>query len=283
MSQVKVTLNGMYNGSPKIYSLAPDGTELFSSIRKEKIESAYFTFDGISEDVQFEDIAIHGGPDRAILHYCTDDYEFLKSKIDVFHKANNVVHKLPRDEKYQSPSFGENISSSGDMNARSVCIGDIYRVGGALVQVTQPRKPCLKLNHVFEYPMFSVFAEENACSGWFYRVLEEGKVSVGDEIVLVERLNPDISVSQVNRLTWDDTLTESELNAMIQCEEVPDKWKSFAKTYLEKSYPGRAFPRLIGTDKAFLSSAQLKRKNKGLLYSGIKIVLILILSYLLFK
>jgi MOSC domain-containing protein YiiM len=249
----------LYYGAPNIYSLAPDGTELFSSIRKQKFESGIATKDGFVEDVQFEDIAIHGGPERALLHFDTADYQLLQSKIKQFHKANNVKQDLPKASLYKSPAIGENISTDGTMNAKTVCIGDIYRVGNTLLQVTQPRKPCLKLNHVFEYPMFSVFAEENAACGWFYRVLEEGEIKIGDQFIFVERTYPNVTVFQVQRTIWDETMSEKELEEIIACEPLAGGYKTIAKNYLEKGFPGIGWKRLIGTEKAFLSKDQLKK------------------------
>lgn len=83
------------------------------------------------------------------------------------------------------------------MNEWNVCIGDKIRVGSVLLQVSLPRQPCFKLNHRFGIKGFARETWERSWTGWYYRVLEEGWMCVGDEVVLVERIHPSWTIERV--------------------------------------------------------------------------------------
>ena len=70
-----------------------------------------------------------------------------------------------------------------------MCIGDVFRIGAATVQVSQPRQPCWKINHKFGEDELMRFVAEHCIAGWYYRVLEGGAIAAGDAFELVER-NP---------------------------------------------------------------------------------------------
>lgn len=83
------------------------------------------------------------------------------------------------------------------MNERNVCIGDKIRVGEVLLQVSLPRQPCFKLNHRFGVKGFAPNTWKLSRTGWYYRVLEEGWMGVGDSIVLVDRKYPSWTIERV--------------------------------------------------------------------------------------
>ena len=97
--------------------------------------------------------------------------------------------------------LGENISTSG-MTEHEVCIGDIFRLGGARVQVSQPRSPCWKIDRRLKVDDASRFVEAAGITGWYYRVLAPGMVGAGDEIALLERPNPWLSLAYY----WDEVM-----------------------------------------------------------------------------
>ncbi|HEX7074586.1 MAG TPA: MOSC domain-containing protein, partial [Hyphomicrobiaceae bacterium] len=84
------------------------------------------------------------------------------------------------------PAFGENLSTLG-ITEETVHIGDIYQVGGVILQVSQGRQPCWKLNARFNRPDMAWRVQMTGRTGWYYRVLREGWIETGDEFVLVER------------------------------------------------------------------------------------------------
>ena len=90
----------------------------------------------------------------------------------------------------QPGAFGENFSSE-QLTESELCLGDIFRVGEALIQCSHARQPCWKLNHHFGKPDVLKTVIKTAKSGSYFRVLEEGRVQAGDEMVQQDRPLPD--------------------------------------------------------------------------------------------
>ena len=93
-------------------------------------------------------------------------------------------------------AFGENISTWGLLEDE-VCIGDRFRLGTALVEISQGRQPCWKQGARMEWPALPALMVKTRRSGWYYRVIEEGVAAEGDQLVLVDRPQPDWSVARV--------------------------------------------------------------------------------------
>ena len=89
--------------------------------------------------------------------------------------------------------IGENLSAA-DMNEHNVCIGDIYKLGSAIVQVSSPRIPCWKIDAKFKQPDLHQFISQHRLNGWYYRVLEAGHIKLNDEFLLQQRPNTNISI-----------------------------------------------------------------------------------------
>ena len=98
--------------------------------------------------------------------------------------------------------LGENLSVE-DLDDEDVCIGDCFRAGTACLQVSQPRQPCNTLARYWHCPGLLPAIWETARSGWYFRVLEEGEVSPGDPLTLLERPHPDWSSARVLRAFRD--------------------------------------------------------------------------------
>ena len=98
-----------------------------------------------------------------------------------------------------SGAFGENVSTSG-WTETDVCLGDRFRLGTALVEIAQGRQPCWKQSHHLSTNAVVKAMVATARTGWYYRVIEEGEVAAGDEILLVERPLAEWPVARVFRL-----------------------------------------------------------------------------------
>jgi MOSC domain-containing protein YiiM len=121
----------------------------------------------------------HGGPDQAALCYSADHYPRWREEL-----------VLPE----MSPGgFGENLTIAGQ-DEHSVCIGDVYSAGGALIQVSKPRGPCFKISWRWRRADLQARVEASGRHGWYVRVLYEGLVEAGQEVCLEERPHPDWSV-----------------------------------------------------------------------------------------
>jgi MOSC domain-containing protein YiiM len=166
----------------KIARFTDDGET--SAIAKSRVDGACAVrFLGIEGDEQ-ADLSVHGGPDKAIHHYPRDHYRWWQDR-------------LPgRDVLGTAGAFGENISTSG-LTEREVCIGDRFRLGTALVEVCQGRQPCWKQAHRLGDKGVVAAMVKSGRTGWYYRVLEEGRVAAGDELVRVARRHPEWSVERV--------------------------------------------------------------------------------------
>ncbi|KAG6362702.1 hypothetical protein INS49_007795 [Diaporthe citri] len=129
------------------------------------------------------------------------------------------VDKALHTEINNSPSvgFGENLSFSG-LNEGNVCIGDKFRLGAeVVVQVSEPRQPCYKLNHRFEYKKMSRLVQDTGMAGWSFRVLKPGFIQEGDELVFVERMYPQWSLNRVQDFLYrevDNMEANEELGGM---------------------------------------------------------------------
>ncbi|WP_156842662.1 MOSC domain-containing protein [Novosphingobium aquimarinum] len=160
----------------------PDGTP--SAIAKAPAKGPVrVTRLGLEGDAQ-ADLAVHGGPDKAVHHYPHDHYSWWGEAIG--------AHPL-----LATPgAFGENVSTEG-LTEETVAIGDVYRLGSALVEVSHGRQPCFKLDARFGRRDILSNVVGSRRSGWYYRVLEEGAVEAGDALDLVERPWPDWTVARV--------------------------------------------------------------------------------------
>ena len=125
------------------------------------------------------DPRVHGGPEMAVLCYSADHYPRWREELGI--------------PEMGPGGFAENLTITGQ-DELTVCIGDVYRVGTATVQVSQPRGPCYKISYRWKRPDLLRRCESNGRHGWYLRVLEEGAVQAGQPVVLVERPNPTWSV-----------------------------------------------------------------------------------------
>lgn len=202
------SIQGLYIGS--IASLG----ERTSAIAKRPTASADLTPLGLRGDQQADRVN-HGGPERALLQYCARHYADWR-------------RELPAAAGLNPPGFGENLSTAL-MDEDSVCIGDVYRIGGARVQVSQPRSPCWKLNAHSAVPDLALRVQDSARCGWLYRVLEPGRVAVGDAIELLERPQPEMTVATLMRAVYRDTAEPALLERIAALAELSPNWRNKAK------------------------------------------------------
>lgn len=168
---------------------------------------------GLAGDEQ-ADLTVHGGPDKAIHHYPHDHYAFWREAIG--------DHPLLA----ACGAFGENIASHG-LTEEAVCIGDRWRLGTALVEVSQGRQPCWKLDHRFGgLPVNARMVKARRC-GWYYRVIEEGRVAAGDGLELLARPYPQWTVARVFGLliAGDHKRDPDGLQALGAVGSLAEPWK----------------------------------------------------------
>ncbi len=138
---------------------------------------------GLAGDEQANPVH-HGGPDKALHHYPYDHYAHWRGVLD-----DHPLLAMPG-------AFGENIATLG-LTEDAVWLGDRFRLGTALVEVSHGRQPCSKLDHRFGRKGVCAGIVRNGRSGWYYRVVEEGVLGPGDTITLVERGLPAWSLARL--------------------------------------------------------------------------------------
>ena len=152
----------------------------------------------------------HGGIEKACYLYSEDHYDYWKSLYPTL--------------DFNFGMFGENITIKG-LDERTIMIGDIYRIGGATVQVTQPRQPCFKLGLVFKtQKILKQFINSNY-PGIYLKVLEGNCVKPGDSMELIERQHNSMSVKEIYRLLYDKKPNEEDLEFAISINTLANSCK----------------------------------------------------------
>ncbi len=150
-------------------------------------ESILLTSEGFVGDVQ-ADRRVHGGPEKAVHHYAAENYARLAE-----HFPTLAAQLIPG-------SIGENVSTCG-WDEHKVCIGDTFRLGDTLIQVSQPRSPCWKIDHRYATDGIARRVAETGLTGWYYRVLAAGTVTLGSALEFVDRPPNAIALSELWE-TW---------------------------------------------------------------------------------
>lgn len=171
------------------------------------------------------DLSVHGGPNKAVYGYPSEHYEYWKQE-------------LP-DMELPWGMFGENFTTSG-LHEAELGIGDRFRVGSAVVMVTQPRLPCYKLGIRFGRSDILRRFLSSGRTGFYFAVVQEGEVAVGDEIELLERKTDALKITDITRLYVHDKHNIDLLRRAVSLEALPESWRDYFQRELAK----------LGVDKA---------------------------------
>ncbi|MBO1520093.1 MOSC domain-containing protein [Oceanisphaera pacifica] len=211
-----------------------------SAIHKQPILTRqYCDFTGLVDDTQVS-TAYHGGVERALHYYPKEHYAYWQA----WFLGMGLKSAKPL---LSAGGFGENISGTG-LIEQEVCIGDIYRLDNALIQISQPRSPCYKLNARFSYPAFSVLVQANGRTGWLLRVLETGEVGPEANLALVERPYPNISVKRAADIVYNQAFNPSGLAELAALTSLSPSWRKKAREYLAAGQVTDWSMRLLGPD-----------------------------------
>ena len=168
---------------------------------------------GLAGDEQ-ADRTVHGGIDKAVHHYPADHYDWWRE-----HLGNPALLDAPG-------AFGENISTTG-LDETNVFLGDRFRLGTALVEVSQARQPCWKLDHRFGTKGVMAQVVKTRRTGWYYRVLEAGELRAGDTLDLFERPYPDWPLASLFGLLIGGEAKDrpADLRALRDVPVLAETWK----------------------------------------------------------
>lgn len=204
-------------------SLAPLGKHgVPSGIFKRPLDrEVTVTRSGLVGDAQGDE-KHHGGPEKAVHHYPFEHYAAWMEDV-----PDLAVH-LGR-----AGAFGENISTEG-MTEANVCVGDVYRLGTVVLEVSQARQPCWRLNERFELKTMARHVQESGRTGWYYRVRQEGRIGPEDRIDLLDRPAGDWPLARILHALHRDTLNAGELMQLASLETLTASWRDLARRRLER-------------------------------------------------
>ena len=208
---MQVSIRALLSGRVRPFARGQD-----SAISKAPLSGKVrITRSGIVGDEQ-ADAVHHGGPDKALHQYPFEHYERWRGESD---------HADLRD----AGTFGENISSLG-LTEDDVCIGDRLRLGSALVEISQARKPCWKQGDRLDWTQLPALMVQEGRSGWYYRVIEEGEVEIDDALTLVDRPLPDWTVRRVFDLivAGKNKNDKAAFRALAEMDVLFDGWRKIA-------------------------------------------------------
>lgn len=166
------------------------------------------------------DLRVHGGPHKAVYAYSIENYEYWKER--------------RTGEEFPSGQFGENFTVEG-MTEDRVRIGDQFRIGTAVVEVTQPRVPCFKLALKMGDPQFPKHFLRSERVGFYLRVLEEGEVGAGDAIELVSAGPEQMSVKEIVHLLYFDKKDRKGAQRALRIPALSPGWRESFEEILAKA------------------------------------------------
>jgi ferredoxin-NADP reductase/MOSC domain-containing protein YiiM/ferredoxin len=165
------------------------------------------------------DLAGHGGVNRAVMVYQLDSYRYWERQL---HRTN-----------FSYGQFGENFTVDGLPDAE-VCIGDRYRIGAALFEVSQPRVTCYRLGIRMDEPQMAALVVAHHRPGFYLRVLEEGEVGAGDEIVKVADGSERMSVAEIDALLYLPNHPSEQLERALRIRALSQGWQDSFQAMLQK-------------------------------------------------
>ncbi|MGO9436281.1 MAG: MOSC domain-containing protein [Terracidiphilus sp.] len=161
------------------------------------------------------DLAGHGGEHRAVMVYQLDSYRYWEEYL--------------QRHDFEYGQFGENLTVDG-LRDSEVCIGDLYRIGGALFEVTQPRVTCYRVGIRMNNPAMPALLVSHGRPGFYFRVIEEGEIGAGDEIVKVADGPEHVTVQEIDGLLYLPDHPPDRLQSALRIPALSAGWKGSLKS-----------------------------------------------------
>ena len=160
---------------------------------------------------QQADLTVHGGPEKAVYAYPVEHYEYWGKQLS--------------DVSLSWGAFGENLTTEGLLED-TLCIGDLLRIGSALLQVTQPRMPCYKLELRFNRDDMIKRFLVSGRSGFYFSVIEPGDVGAGSKIEILDRDPEAVTVRDIVRLYLGQARDPELLQRATKVSSLPENWRT---------------------------------------------------------
>ena len=173
---------------------------------------------GMAGDAQ-EDMVLHGGPDKAVYGYAANHYAAW-------------LADFPEHAPLFTPgAFGENLTIDG-LVEDDLRVGDVHRIGSALLQVCQPRVPCYKFALRFQDNRMPRAMVRSGRSGWYYRVLEGGSILAGDTIDLTDRPHPEFAFTRLVQIVKYGRADPADIQSLASMDGVATALRMMAQQTL---------------------------------------------------
>lgn len=215
-SNKAIELKNFSIGLPKIMKYEND-KEINTGICKQTNEETFLKKEGFLGD-GVGDLRYHGGPDRAVCVYPFEHYLLWEKEF---------AKPLPPS------NFGENLTVT-NMLEKDVHIGDIFRLGGAIIQITQGRVPCSTITKRSNNPLLLKRMVQTGFTGYLCRVLEEGIVRKDSQITLLESHPKQISILYGNEIYFHRPKDIEGIKKILAVEELANEWKELMESRLNK-------------------------------------------------
>jgi ferredoxin-NADP reductase/MOSC domain-containing protein YiiM/ferredoxin len=165
------------------------------------------------------DLGGHGGPNRPVMVYQLDSYRYWERELG----RNNLSYG----------EFGENFTVDGLPDAE-VCIGDRFRIGSALFEISQPRVTCYRVGIRLDDPQMPAKLVAHHRPGFYFRVLEEGEVGAGDEIIKAADGPERMSVAEIDAMLYLSGHTREQLDRALHIPALSDGWRGSFQALLQE-------------------------------------------------
>lgn len=176
---------------------------------------------GFAHDQQADPVN-HGGPDKAVLGYAVQNYPAWQQELEI--------------PAFDAGALGENLCLAGVTEAE-VCLGDRYRAGGVVLEVSQPRQPCWKQARRWGVKDLVVRIVNSGRTGWYFRVIEEGELEAGQQLTLESRPHPDWTVARANEIFHHRKQDRSAMEALRDVPTLSASWKRTLEKRLAELAP----------------------------------------------
>jgi MOSC domain-containing protein YiiM len=201
------SLGGIFIGD--IALLEPDGHR--TGMFKRPVATGRVTVTGLAGDHQ-ADLRVHGGPDKALHHYAAENYRQLATNYPTL------------AAEFVPGCLGENLSTVG-WNEDNVHIGDVFRIDATILEVCQPRSPCWKINHRFGIDDLSRRIASDCITGWYYRVLAPGTISLGGAFERIGQTADPVSIRHFWQIVLCHRPSAEDLGRLCDIPALTVGWK----------------------------------------------------------
>lgn len=220
---MKILLSKIFVGLPKLIGTKNAEhpmdreweTAIFKKAVSEPVWVGKLTLDGDGQ----ADLKHHGGAEKAVFSYPAEHYQY-------WHKEHGLSDML-------AGGMGENFSTE-HMTEQDISIGDTFEIGGAVIQVSQPRQPCWKPARRFRQKNLALLIQDTGRTGWYYRVLQEGMVEEGQTFKLIERPSPKWTIEACNHVMHVEKDNMKRAAELAACEYLAINWQTTLLNRVEK-------------------------------------------------